>query len=247
MDLIFTLAGPFLLGCGLALHLVRNLRREGVQLASLLSLALALEFGGAVLLVAKVTILPLASPSREIVFSAPTHMYEGDIESAELVVDRFTAALFDELRELQAKDTPASGRMTETMPMEKSFPAIVATLEGIGFKILPAEPQKRVGDFKWRWQVQAERATIPSLDGENRLLSVRLEGQVGTGEKLKITSLKAPPPRRIHVSPRGISLFQQSLDWLKQSWDIIAWIFGGIATLVVLVRRWLKRTPPYYD
>jgi hypothetical protein len=181
----------------------------------------------------------LVSRRRQtIAFNSPVNMSEGDVDTAELIIDKGSQdSILNSLRELQPKDSPLDDRATDIMPLAKPFPTIVATLEGIGFTILPSGPQKREGEFRWSWQIKAEQSTTPSLKGDDRLLSIRLEGQTGTGQTAKITLLNGPQPRRVHVVPKTITLVQQVIDWLKDLNPYVA----GIGGVIVAISGWLSR------
>jgi hypothetical protein len=208
-----------------------------------LFLALMQASGLALQLISSSSLVEFASDRRaskpSIVFNSPVKMYEGDIDTAELVIEKGSQdSILNSLRELHPKDAISDDRATDTMILEKSFPIIVATLEGIGFTIVPSGPQKRQGEFRWSWQIKAEQNTIPSLKGDDRLLSIRLEGQIGTGPTARVTLLKGPQPRRVHVVPKTITLVQQVIDWLKELNPYVA----GIAAALVAAFGWLSRS-----
>jgi hypothetical protein len=239
--------GQFLLAVGFISHLIL-LWREGVHykqythpaatvFVAMQAAGLAIQFFSSSSLFVEHR-LEVRSAKPTIAFNAPVNLYEGDVASVELIIEKGNQqSILNSLRELQPKDGPSDDRATDTMPLSKSVPIIIATLEGIGFTILPTGPQKREGEFRWSWQVKAEQSTPPSLKGDDRLLSIRLEGQIGTGQTAKVILLRGPQPRRVHVLPKTMTLVQQAIDWLKDLNPYLA----GAGALMAAIFGWLSR------
>lgn len=191
---------------------------------------------------------------EKLAFQTPASLEEDQDSDVELVISANNSdeEMLATIAAMQPSGVSAESRKTQTLKIKGRHPVINAELIGPSFDIQPKGPQRIQAQpnrskrtvLQWHWHIRAlPSATLPP-DGEDKLLSVILTGQLSDSAKAKTYQMDAPSAVAVTVYPRKEGLIKRASDVVAGMNSISGMLVGLVGAIVAALayvrRRWRR-------